>query len=883
MKTSIVGRYVGSSVTRVEDDRLLVGNGRYIADIDLPGLLHAAFLRSSEPHAVITSIDAGAARRLPGVRAVITGEEMQRITNPMLNVGMLDGLYAPLYWPLAVDRVRMVGDPVAIVVAESRYVAEDALELIDVVYEPLDAVATIDAALDPAKPKVWDRADGNVLLDNTKQYGDVDAAFAAADRVVARTFDVHRHSNQPMETRGCVAEIDPTSRALTLHSATQNSHALKWYVGLVSGRQTVWESLTWLNQHRDHVRRLVTSVRTFVAENRDSLGGGANQGDRHDASAGRDHRDGAGRTGDHGKQSGGGGPAAGLVHQVRKEPATVVHLLRAAFGLLAKDETKVPEVEAQDIGGAFGCKAGVSREEVAVCAAALELGRSVKWIEDRNEHLAIGGQARDERMRCTAAVKDDGELLAMRVELTLVDGAYPATPTSAAMFPMIMRVMMPGVYRLRAFEFATKVLTSNKGPYVAYRGPWATETWVRERMLDVIARELGMSPAEIRLRNMVTMDELPTPMITGPMLDVRMSARTTLDKALEIADLARCRSEQEAARADGRMLGIGIATYHEAAPGPPDMAEHIMPGMPLPGEPARTVLEADGSVSVYIQQMPHGQSHETTFAQVAADELGVAPRAVTVRFGDTRVTPFGLFGTGGSRAGAMTGGAVTVSSRALREQIVEQAAELLEAAPDDVRITDGAIHVAGVPARSISFADVASNVGADRLEVRSEYDGGEGGWAMATHVCWVEVDLDTGFVRIPRYVVVEDCGELINPAIVDGQIRGGVAQGVGAVLYERTAYDDDANLQTGTFMDYLIPTSMEIPEIEIHHVATPSTITANYRGVGEGGMIGSPPAITNAIEDALAHLGVTITEQHLPPTRILELAGVIADRASSGR
>jgi carbon-monoxide dehydrogenase large subunit len=226
----------------------------------------------------------------------------------------------------------------------------------------------------------------------------------------------------------------------------------------------------------------------------------------------------------------------------------------------------------------------------------------------------------------------------------------------------------------------------------------------------------------------------------------------------------------------------------------------------------------------------------------------------------------------------MTGGAVTFAARELRARILDQAADLLEANVDDLRITDGAVHVTGVPAISVSFADIAAHTETGPLEARSDYDGGEGGWAMATHVCWVDVDLETGFVKIPRYVVVEDCGELINPAIVEGQIRGGVAQGVGAVLYERTAYDSDANLQSGTFMDYLIPTSMEIPEIEIHHVETPSTIDANYRGVGEGGMIGAPPAITNAIEDALAHLGVEVTEQHLPPTRILELAGVIPAR-----
>jgi len=848
MRASVAGRFVGSSVTRVEDQRLLTGKGSFIADMTLPGMLHAAFLRSPMPHARINSIDVSAARRLPGVYTVVTGEEMKARTNPLLNFAMFDGLYIPHYWALATDRVRMVGDPVALVLATSRHVAEDALELIEVDYEPLEAVATIEQALEPSRTTVWDKAGSNVLLDTSQQYGDVEGAFAAADRVITRTFTSHRHSNQPMETRGCVAEFEQTTGEVTFHSATQNTHGLKWYLGMTTKRQTVPQSAAWLLKHRDRLQRFVAGARAFMSENKESLGETDN---------------------------------SGMKYLVKKDPTILRHMARSFVGLVAKDRTRLPEVKARDIGGAFGCKGVFSREEVAVCAMALEFGQSIKWIEDRNEHLLVGGQARDEQMKISAAVNDDGEVLAFRVHLTLAEGAYPAAPIAAPIFAVIMKVMMPGTYRLRAFEFNTRIVATNKGPYVAYRGPWAVETWVRERMLDVIARELGMTPAEIRLRNMVTMDELPRKMVTGPTLDVRMSARTTLERAIEIADLDRFRAEQEAARAEGRHLGIGIATYHEAAPGPPDFADNVMAGGFISAEPARTVLEPDGSVSVYIQQMPHGQSHETTFGQVAADELGVSPEQVHVKFGDTSVTPFGIAGTGGSRAGAMTGGAVTFSSRELRSHILDRAADLLEASVEDLEITDGAIHVAGVPSIAVTFADVATAVARDggpgggKLETKHDYDGGEGGWAMATHVCWVEVDLETGFVKIPRYVVVEDCGELINPAIVEGQVRGGVAQGVGAVLYERAAYDDDANFQAGTFMDYLIPTSMEIPEIEIHHVETPSEIAANYRGVGEGGMIGSPPAITNAIEDALAHLGVTITEQHLPPSRILELAGVI--------
>jgi aerobic carbon-monoxide dehydrogenase large subunit len=371
-----------------------------------------------------------------------------------------------------------------------------------------------------------------------------------------------------------------------------------------------------------------------------------------------------------------------------------------------------------------------------------------------------------------------------------------------------------------------------------------------------------------------------------------MSAKTTLEKALDVADFEHWAEHQASAREQGRLLGLGIATYIEAAPGPPGYMDFVMTGLSLlTAESIHAVLESDGSVTVHTQQVPHGQGHETTLAQVAADELGVPVEAVRVRYGDTNFAPFGMSGTGGSRSAAMAGGAVGMAAHTLRKHIVDIAEDLLEASPDDIVIEDGAIHIAGVPTMSLTFREVAQEAmrhgvigNTDRpgpgeaIRVHRDWNGGEGGWAQSTHVCWVEVDLETGQVRIPRYAVVEDCGEMINPAIVEGQIRGGIAQGVGAVFYEKTTYTDDGQPRAGTFMDYLIPTTMEIPEIEIHHIETPTDIPYNYRGVGEGGMIGAPAAITNAVEDALADLGVRITEQHLPPTRILELAGVIPER-----
>ena len=660
-----------------------------------------------------------------------------------------------------------------------------------------------------------------------------------------------------METRGCVAEIDRASNALVYHTGTQNPQMVKWSLGLLTKRQPTWHSLVDLVRQRERLQRL---AKTAVAFGRETRAQAASK------------------------------PAppppplmvprptsrTAMVEPFVREPSRLVHMTRSFVGLLAKDPATLPRVTAQDIGGAFGAKTMVSPEDVAVVAAAIAMGRSIKWIEDRNEHLVVGAQARDERMDVDAAFTADGTLLGLRGDLAMDQGVYPGFPIGAAMFTRIIKTMMPGPYRFPAFRFDATVIASNKATYSAYRGPWAVETWVRERMFDVAARELGLGRDEIRLRNMVTPEELPATMITGPTLDVRMSARRTLEEALVHADFESWTARQAEARAQGKILGLGFSTFIEAAPGPPDFGAYLVGGgmgALMSSEPARLVLEEDGMVSVVTQQMPHGQSHETTLAQLAADEVGVPIEQVTVRFGDTAITPFGHRGHGrqpvgrdGGRCGHLRRPGVTRAHPRRRRRPARGRAE-------DLEITDGAVHVVGVPAVSVSLADVAAKVvasGAPRfpgeaIRGAAEWDGGEGGWAQATHVCWVEVDLHTGRVQIPRYLVVEDCGELINPLVVDGQIAGGVVQGIGAVLYEKTVYDDQAQILTGTFMDYLIPTAMEVPDIEIHHIQTPSSIEANYRGVGEGGMVAAPAAITNAIEDALAHLGVRITEQHLPP------------------
>ncbi len=853
-QTSGLGGFVGQSVKRVEDKRLLTGRGRFVADVLPPDCLHAAFLRSPYAHATILSIDTSAARSLPGVVTVVTGEQMEQMTNPFLPFSPLPGLYTPLYLALSKDKVRMVGDPVAIVVASSRYVAEDALELIEVDYEPLEPVGTIEQALDPSSAQLWEKANHNLLYDTTDTFGDVDAVFASADHVFTETFTCPRQSNQPMETRGTLIEVDPVTGQIEVRSATQSSHMLRWMLAAYTDKKGGFASLKHFATNKQRRSGLVSGAKSLFAEKGEALQESDN---------------------------------AGMVDQIKADPSMVPHLMRTLAGVAGKE--RFVNVVADDIGGGFGAKGSVAREDIAVCAVAMALGRSVTWIEDRVENLLDGGQAREEDMTLSIAADADGTVRGLKVDLIIDQGAYAASPVGAAMTTRMMKVMQPGSYRFEAFEQRSRIVATNKGKYVAYRGPWANETWARERMMNVVARGLGLSQADIRRKNMYGDEDYadlskPAAMLTGPTLDVTMSVRKTLDRAVELADLDGFEQARSDAAARGRWLGVGIASYHEAAPGPPNYWECVNPGTSaLLGQPARATVDPEGNVKVFTPQMPHGQSHETTYAQVAADELGVAIEDIELVSGDTSRTPFELLGTGGSRGGPVGGGAIRLAGRSLRQELVEAAADLLEANVDDVTIADGNIHVAGVPAKGVSFADVAAHV-ADKdpsrrelpFDVSENYtSAGDGGWSVATHVCWVEIDKETGFVEIPRYLVVEDCGPVINPAIVDGQVRGGVAQGVGAVLYEKVAYDAEATHQSTTYLDYLIPTSMEIPTIEIEHMETLSPGENDFRGVGEGGMLGAPAAITNAIDDALASLGVTITEQHLPPYRILELAGVI--------
>jgi aerobic carbon-monoxide dehydrogenase large subunit len=767
-------RYTGASIKRSEDPRILTGAGRYVDDIKLPGMLHAAFVRSPIAHARVLSVDASAARELPGVVAVLTGAELEEMTVPGPDALMALMGWAgptPQFTLLATDKVRLVGDPLAVVIAESRYLAEDGCELVEVDYEDLTPVVNAAFALDPASPPLFENLGDNIARTHSRsEFGDVAGTFAGADRVIDFHIDVHRHQNVPMEGRGCVASYDPDEGVLTMYAATQSVHVTKIAVAMRLGLE------------QDKVRVL-----------------------------------------------------------------------------------------AGDIGGSFGLKIGASREELAVAAGSRLLGRPVKWVEDRGENLTVSGQAREESFDVRAAVSNDGDLLGLDVSMVVDTGAYPGM---GAMVPDIVSAMFPGPYKLAGLGFESTGVTTNKATYVAYRGPWASETFVRERILDLIAKDLGLDPVEIRRRNVAPRTDPPVMMVTGRPL-AGVTSKESLERVTELVDFPAFRQRQAEARAQGRHLGIGVASFIEAAPGP---REPGGPSGPMGMESMRLRLEEDGIVALFTGQMPHGQSHQTTLAQIAADEFGVPFEQVRVVVGDSDVVPFGL--TGGSRSATMTGGVTLHGARQLKAKVLDFAGHLMEASAQDLLITDGNVWVRGDPASAITVTEVARRAtsgqfGADvdaNLQVEATFDGGEGGWSGGTHCAIVDVDVETGIVKVERYVAVEDCGALINPAVVEGQIRGGIAQGIGAVLLERSAYAEDGTFQSATFMDYLMPTACDVPRIEIEHLETvPLDADVNFRGVGEGGMIVAPPTLVNAIEDALSPFGVRIYEQHLPPARIMEL------------
>jgi carbon-monoxide dehydrogenase large subunit len=781
----MIGRLIGSRVERVEDRRILTGRGCYVDDVRLPGMLHVAFLRSPHAHARIRSMDAGAARALSGVHLVLLPDDLSSQVTERMNYDMgVPGHRAPLFDALTGDVARYVGDPVAAVVADSRAIAEDACDAIAVDWEPLAPVLSAQDALADGATVVFEDLGDNVIYDDDPRaydFGDVDGAFAAADRVVELTIDQHRFGLVPMEGRGGVADWDPGAGKLTYHASTQSAHLYRMYLARYLGL-----------------------------------------------------------------------------------PQSKVRVL------------------AGDVGGAFGSKWALYREDVVIALAGRLLGRPVKWIEDRLENLTALGSAREETVAMRAAVRDDGTVLALDAHMTLDHGSYPAQPP-APLFAALARVQITGALRIQNFRWRTTCVATHKNPYVSYRGPGSVETLARERLLDTIARELDLDPVEVRRRNFVTVGEQPVANATGAVID-RIDAVRTLETAVDAIGYEDFRERQRAAWAEGRHIGIGVASTIHPFPGPKTWWDAL--GFPLEGETGRVRIEPDGAVTAYSGQVPHGQGHETTLAQVVADQLGVGLDDVTVVTGDTDRVPFFFFGTGASKGATMASGSVVVPARTLRDRVLRIAAEQLEASPDDLDIEDGSVFVKGARWHSTTLAEIATTAYMapgtlpedveTSLEATAKFDGDTSGWSAATHICTVEVDVETGQVHVDRYVVAEDCGTIIHPGVVEGQIRGGAAQGLAGMLMEHCAYDDEGRPLSASLQDYLVPTAMEIPEMDIIHLESGDPDDpVPFRGVGEGGCSQAPGAVTNAVEDALRPFGVRIDTFPLTPTRILELVGTL--------
>jgi len=763
-------RFVGQRLPRREDARLLTGSGAYVDDVVRPGMLHAAFVRSDVARGRIVAVDTTAALALPGVVAVLTAADLNGLTHDVWVDYLGPGVDPTPFRVLADGDVRFVGDPIAIVVAESRYLAEDGCALVEVEIEAEQAVVDMDVAVAAGAPLVHPELDSNVAVRvPAADDPELDAIFASAAHVVTETFTQHRHVCSPMETRGLVSEWDPWRGELVVWLSTQGPHGARGFLARALG----------------------------VPENR----------------------------------------------------------VRVIMG---------------DVGGGFGQKMFMVPEELAVVLAGKHLGRPLKWIEDRRENLMAGLHARDDRVTLSVAVDAEGHILGIRGELLENLGSFAAPGSASGMF---VGMVMPGPYRIPRFGFSSRSVYTNTCGRGAYRGPWMMETLAREQMMDVVAAAVGLDPLELRRRNVLTAADLPYTTATGLGYEDVTTAET-LEQAAAMLGYADLRAEQERARVDGRLLGIGLALYVE--PSALSMGS-------LSSEAARVSVSVNGQVQAVMSSASHGQSVETTVAQVVADELGIDVGDVTVLQGDTAATPYGG-GTGGSRSAVQVSGAARDAAQQLRAKMIEIAAEALEAAPGDLEIVDGAVSVAGAPGSSIAVAEIARIAytqperlppGTDMgLEAQARFrPSAPFTWSTSCHACLCEVDPVTGAVEIKRYVVSEDCGVMINPMVVEGQIAGGVVQGIGGMLYEHMAYDADGTPLSTTFVDYLLPTAAEVPTIEYGHIETPaSTNPGGYRGMGEGGAIGSPPAVVNAVCDALR---VRITEQPLSPAVV---AGAIARR-----
>ncbi len=767
-----VSKLVGTKVKRREDPRLVQGLSHYVDDLRMADVMHVALLRSPHAHARINGINTDAAAALPGVVSVVTGADIGDSVGSVPCAAANPTLRTPPHPVLAQGEVRYVGEPVAAVVAEDSYTARDAIDLIEVDYEPLPAVSDLEKALEPGSPLVHSQWDSNQAFTFECGTGDMDKARAEADVIVKQKFIHQRLAPISVETRGVVARYFPGEDELTVWSSTQIPHLLRAMLALVLGFPE---------------------------------------------------------------------------HRIR--------------------------IIAPEVGGGFGCKLNVYREEALLAHLAIKLKGTVKWIEGRRENIQATIHGRGQVGTVEAAVKKDGTILGVTYDSLLDTGAYHQLLTPG--MPPLTGLMISGSYKIPTLKFTSTGGFTNKVATDAYRGAGRPEaTLVIERTMDLIAHELDMDPVEVRRKNFAQPDDFPLQVATGLAYDSG-NYQAALDRALEMVGYEDLRAEQARAREEGRYIGIGFSTYVEICAMGPSAA------LPAGGWESGTVrLDFTGKTTVLTGVSPHGQGEETTFAQIVSDELGVPIEDVAVLHGDTAVVPNGI-GTFGSRGISVGGTAVYMATQTVREKAEAIAANVLECSTDDLEFEDGKFTVKGVPDKGITIqevalqAHVATKLPAGMepgLQATSVFEPSNFTFPFGTHICVVEVDTQSGEIEIHRYIAVDDCGKVINPMIVDGQVQGGIAQGLGQALLEEVVYDEDGQLVTGSLMDYAVARAEDVPTLEFDRTETPSPVNPmGVKGVGEAGTIGSTPSIVNAVVDALAPFGVTHIDMPLKPEKIWRL------------
>ena len=765
-------RGVGASLRRREDDRHLRGRGQFVADIALRGTREVVFVRSSHAHADIGSIAVP-----PSAKGrVFTAADLPRI-RPIRVATQAVGARSPPWPPLATDKVRYVGEAVAVCVAPTRAEAEDLAAAVSIDYRPLDAVVDASEARAGSPALVHDYFGDNLFQERTIVGGDIEAAARAAEITISREYRTSRQSGAPMECRGVLACRDHRLDEVVVYASTQTPHTL-----------------------------------------------------------------------------------------------------RVALGDILGIEERCIRVVAPDVGGGFGPKARLYPEEIVLTALALELDHPVRWIEDRNEHLLTCAHSRDHHYRVTAYADRQGHILGIDCEIIVDAGAYGMWPQGPYQEANMAARSLPGPYVVPNYRARISTVATNKTPIGPYRGvgrPGAC--FAIERTIDEIARAVGRDPVEVRIENMIRPDQMPCASVTGMRYDsgdypasVRLCA--------ELLNLAQIRERQRRGEPDGRLVGIGFASFTEqTAHGAAEFASRgaaIIPGF----ESCTARILTDGSVVLMVGIQSHGQGLETALSQIACEELGIDPSHISVRHGDTESTAFG-FGTFASRSMVMSGGAVARASRILRDKLCRIGAHLLQCDPAETRCEGGSVHG---PKGSVTVAEIASIAhlrmhelppGVEPLlDATATYEPGisTGVFSYATHGAVVAVDPETGAVELLDFAVAEDCGTMVNPMLVEGQIRGGVVQGIGTALHEEIPYDALGQPLAATLLDYHLPGAHEVPPIRIAHLHTPATATEyGMKGMGEGGAVAPPAAIANAVRDALAPMGVEINETPLTAQRVL--------------